>query len=98
MDAELSGAVALRHRLHAAPEVSGDEAATAAAVVSALGAGPGEPSAGTGRVLRVGPPGPAVAVRAELDALPLVEATERPVRRGRTARCTPAGTTCTWRP
>ena len=75
VDAELAGAVALRRRIHAAPEVSGDEAATTATVVSALDAGPGEPSAGTGRVLRVGPPGPAVAVRAELDALPLVEAT-----------------------
>jgi amidohydrolase len=75
LDAELAGAVALRHRLHATPEVSGRERATAAAVLAAIGAGPGEESAGTGRVLRVGPAGPAVAVRAELDALPLAEAT-----------------------
>jgi amidohydrolase len=75
LDAELPAAVALRHRLHAAPEVSGDEAGTAATVVAEIGAGAGVESAGTGRVLRVGPAGPAVAVRGELDALPLVEAT-----------------------
>jgi amidohydrolase len=75
LDAELAAAVALRHRLHAAPEVSGHESATAATVVAAMAAGPGVETAGTGRVLRVGPHGPAVAVRGELDALPLVEAT-----------------------
>ena len=78
LDLELPDAVALRHRIHAAPEVSGHETATAATVVAAIGAGEGTPSAGTGRVLRVGPAGPAVAVRAELDALPLVEATGAP--------------------
>ncbi|WP_233153667.1 M20 family metallopeptidase [Kineosporia sp. R_H_3] len=75
LDAELPAAVALRHRIHAAPEVSGHETATTAAVVAAIGAGAGTASATTGRVLRIGPGGPAVAVRAELDALPLVEAT-----------------------
>ncbi len=78
LDDELPGAVALRHRIHAAPEVSGAETATAATVVAAIGAGPGQRSAGTGRVLRIGPAGAAVAVRAELDALPLVEATGAP--------------------
>jgi amidohydrolase len=78
LDAELAGAVALRHRLHAAPEVSGDESQTAATVVAAIGAGPGVVCGGTGRLLRVGPRGPAVAVRGELDALPLVEATGAP--------------------
>jgi amidohydrolase len=75
LDAELPAAVALRHRIHASPEVSGRETATTAAVVAAIGAGPGQPAAGTGRILRVGPAGPAVAVRAELDALPIVEDT-----------------------
>src|ERR671933_1111710 len=78
LDAELAGAVALRHRIHAAPEVSGGESATAATVVASIGAGPGTECAGTGRVLRIGPHGPAVAVRGELDALPLVEATGAP--------------------
>ncbi len=78
IEAELPDAVRLRHRLHASPEVSGQETGTAAAVVAAIGAGPGEPTAGTGRLVRVGPPGPAVAVRSELDALPVVEATGAP--------------------
>ena len=78
LDLELADAVALRHRIHAAPEVSGAEAATTATVVEAIGAGPGTAAAGTGRVLRLGPDGPAVAVRAELDGLPLVEATGAP--------------------
>jgi amidohydrolase len=43
-------------------------------VAEAIG-GEAEPVAGSGLVLRIGPPGPAVAVRAELDALPLEERT-----------------------
>src|SRR5204863_7775331 len=69
---ELPDAVDLRHRLHAEPEVSGAEERTAALVTRALGAD-AETVAGTGRVVRVGPPGPAVAVRAELDGLPVAE-------------------------
>jgi amidohydrolase len=79
LDDELPGAVSLRHALHAAPDLSGAEEPTTAAVVAAIaagtGVGPGEPVAGTGRVLRVGPPGAAVGVRAELDALPMRERT-----------------------
>jgi amidohydrolase len=75
---ELPGAIALRHRLHADPRVSGDEADTAAEVVRALDAGPGEEVAGTGRVVRIGGEGPAVALRAELDALPITERTGAP--------------------
>jgi amidohydrolase len=78
LDAELPAALGLRRRIHAAPEVSGAEQATADTVVAAIGAGPGEPTADTGRVVRIGPPGPAVAVRAELDALPMVEQTGVP--------------------
>ena len=75
---ELPGAVALRHRLHADPRVSGDEADTTAEVVRALAAGPGHEVAGTGRVVRIGGTGPAVALRAELDALPVTERTGVP--------------------
>ena len=75
---ELPGAVALRHRLHADPRVSGDEADTAAEVVRALDAGPGHAVAGTGRIVRIGGDGPPVALRAELDALPIVERTGVP--------------------
>jgi amidohydrolase len=75
---ELPDAIALRHRLHADPRLSGDEADTAAEVVRVLDAGPGEQVAGTGRVLRIGDEGPAVALRAELDALPVTERTGVP--------------------
>jgi metal-dependent amidase/aminoacylase/carboxypeptidase family protein len=71
---ELPNAVDLRHRLHAEPEVSGAEERTAALVARALG-GDAETVAGTGQVVRIGPPGPAVAVRAELDGLPVAERT-----------------------
>ena len=73
LEDELPAAIELRHRLHADPRLSGDEVDTADAVVSALGFGPGHVVAGTGRIVRVGAGGPVVALRAELDALPLVE-------------------------
>ncbi len=80
---ELPGAVALRHALHADPRVSGAEEPTARRVVDAiLGAENGgaadigcEVIAGTGRLLRLGPAGPAVGLRSELDALPILERT-----------------------
>lgn len=75
---ELPGAIALRHRLHADPRVSGDEADTTVEVVRALDAGPGQETAGTGRIVRIGDDGPAVALRAELDALPVTERTGVP--------------------
>jgi amidohydrolase len=75
---ELPGAIALRHRLHADPRLSGDEADTTVEVVRALDAGPGHEAAGTGRVVRIGDDGPAVALRAELDALPIIESTGVP--------------------
>src|SRR6185503_3371208 len=74
----LEAARSLRRRLHAAPRVSGDEADTTAQVVDALGAGPGLEIAGTGRVVLVGTGTPArgcIALRAELDALPVTETT-----------------------
>jgi amidohydrolase len=73
---ELEDAARLRHELHAHPEVSGSEDRTAARVAAALGA-PGAPAvAGTGRLVRIGAAaGPCVAIRAELDALPITEQT-----------------------
>ena len=76
---ELPAAVELRHRLHADPRLSGDEQDTADAVVAALGLGEGRRVADTGRVVRVvDGPGPAVALRAELDGLAVDEATGVP--------------------
>ncbi len=70
----LPAARALRERLHADPHVSGEEEPAAIALTEALGI-PMEPVAQTGRVGRLGPAGPSVLLRAELDALPVREAT-----------------------
>jgi amidohydrolase len=77
---ELPRAVALRHQLHQAPRVAGDESDTAELLATAVGAGDGRVVAGTGRLLAVtvGGAGPAVAVRTELDGLPVAEQTEVP--------------------
>jgi amidohydrolase len=74
--AELGAAVALRHELHADAEPSGSEFRTAARVAAALGAPDAPAVAETGRLIRIGrPDGPCVALRAELDALPITEQT-----------------------
>src|SRR5215813_8085296 len=74
--AEIEAAVALRHELHAGAEPSGSEHQTAATVAAALGAGAAEVVAETGRLIRIGSPdGPCIALRAELDALPITEQT-----------------------
>ena len=78
LQGEIPRAVTLRERLHALPEPSHGEHATARLVAEALGAGALERVAKTGLVARVGPPGEAVAVRAELDALPIEEETGAP--------------------
>jgi amidohydrolase len=72
---ELDLAVALRHELHQAPRVAGNEADTAERVAAAIGAGPGRTVAGTGRIIQVvgDDASGAVALRTELDALPLLE-------------------------
>jgi amidohydrolase len=77
--AELDDAIRLRHDLHARPEPSGGEFETGARVAAALGA-PDEPAvAGTGRLIRIGrADGPCIALRAELDALPVTERTGAP--------------------
>jgi amidohydrolase len=75
VERELPRAVELRHLLHAHPELAHTEERTAAAVSAQL---PVEAVAvaGTGRLAHVGPrAGPAVAVRAELDGLPVQERT-----------------------
>lgn len=71
---ELPAAIALRHTIHADPHLSGEEGPTAALVADAIGAGAGVPVAGTGRLIPVGDR-PCVVLRAELDALPIVEQT-----------------------
>jgi amidohydrolase len=78
---ELPAALALRRRVHAQPRLSGAEADTADEVVAALDAGPGTVAAGTARVVVLGDlarGGGCVALRAELDALPVTETTGVP--------------------
>lgn len=77
---ELPAAVELRHAVHADPRGSGDEEDTARRVTEALGAGEGVRVAKTGRAIKLPGTGdgPAVALRAELDALPVLEGTRVP--------------------
>ncbi|HTT53712.1 MAG TPA: M20 family metallopeptidase [Streptosporangiaceae bacterium] len=79
LDRELPAAVRLRRDLHAHPRLSGQEEPTLNLLLDALpGAATADRVAGTGAVLRIGGPGPAVGVRTELDALPITEATGVP--------------------
>jgi amidohydrolase len=78
IERELPLAVELRHRLHAQPELAHEERLTAAAVAEQMPVTCAT-VAGTGRIARIGQPdGPAVAVRAELDGLPIQERTGAP--------------------
>lgn len=75
----LPEAIALRHELHAQPRLGGQETPTAERVVDWIGAGPGGVVADTGRLVRLpGRTGAAIAVRAELDGLPVREETGAP--------------------
>ncbi|WP_462418324.1 M20 metallopeptidase family protein [Kytococcus sp. Marseille-QA3725] len=78
LDAELPAARALRERIHADPHLSGDEEATATLLEDALEV-PMQRIAQTGRIGRTGPAeGPSVMLRAEMDGLPVEEATGAP--------------------
>ena len=78
LERELPAAIELRHRLHAEPELAHAEERTAATVARALPVASAT-VAGTGRIAQVGPAGAgAVAVRAELDGLPIRELTGAP--------------------
>ncbi len=78
IERELPGAIALRRELHGDPELAHAELRTAARIAAALPVR-SEAAAGTGLIARIGPAeGIAVAVRAELDALPIAEQTGAP--------------------
>ena len=81
----LPSIVELRHRLHQNPELGNRETKTAeliAAHLRALGmeVKTGVAHTGVVAVLRGGRPGPVVAVRADMDALPVTEATPYPFK------------------
>lgn len=75
LDAEIAAAVLLRHEIHAHPELSGSEHQTRKLVLDHLPDTQVVEVADAGAVVRIGGPGPAIAIRAELDALPIQEAT-----------------------
>ena len=84
-------AIEARHRIHQSPELGNRETQTAetiAAYLRSLGLEPRTGIAHTGVVanLKGGRPGPYVAVRADMDALPVTEATPFPFKS--TARTT----------
>ena len=91
----VDGIIELRHRIHANPELSNSENETAALVadhLSSLGfdeVRTGVAHTGVVGILRGGEPGPVVAVRADMDALPVTEATGLPF--ASTKRTTYAG-------
>ncbi|MFK3982866.1 amidohydrolase [Micromonospora sp. NPDC050397] len=77
--------VATRRHIHAHPELSGHEFATAALIVAELSAAGLEPRLlpkGNGVVCDIGdrPTGPVIALRADIDALPLTDAKDVPYR------------------
>jgi amidohydrolase len=75
LTAHVADAQALRRRLHAEPRVSGDEDDTTRTMLEALGSDATPVETG-GAVVRVGAPdGPAIGLRAEMDALPVMEET-----------------------
>jgi amidohydrolase len=76
LEAEIDWAVELRERLHALAEIGHQERDTAIAVGDALGGSPQTSLDGTGFFVSVGDRSrPCVVIRAELDALPITEAT-----------------------
>lgn len=77
--------VEVRHRLHQNPELSNRETQTAALVADYLKKIGLEPKTGIAKtgvvaVLKGGKPGPVIAVRADMDALPVAEQTDLPFK------------------
>ncbi|HEX6861455.1 MAG TPA: amidohydrolase [Thermoanaerobaculia bacterium] len=77
--------VEIRHQLHKNPELSNRETQTAALVADylkklGLEVRTGIAKTGVVGILKGGKPGPIVAVRADMDALPVIEQTDLPFR------------------
>ena len=75
IDAVLPDAASLRRLIHSDPHLGGDEMDTRDAFTAAADWLDWLPVAETGAYARFGPDGPAVGLRAELDALPITEMT-----------------------
>jgi amidohydrolase len=91
--------VALRRELHQHPELAYAETRTAGRVAEILRRGP-RSAHGRGRDgrdrERARRRGPAVLLRADMDALPIQEESKAPYVSREPGRCTPAATTATW--
>lgn len=74
----LPEALQLRRELHQHPDLGGFEGPTAERLRAALPGVGAIPVASTGFLARIGPQGPSVGLRAELDALPVAERTDAP--------------------
>ncbi|HEY2738195.1 MAG TPA: amidohydrolase, partial [Thermoanaerobaculia bacterium] len=77
--------IELRHQIHQNPELSNREEKTAALVASflrelGLPVKTGVAKTGVTAILQGGKPGPRIAVRADMDALPVIEETDFPFR------------------
>ena len=75
--------VAIRRDLHAHPEISFDEYRTTRVIVEhlrALGLRPQVPAGGTGVICDIGEAGPLIALRSDIDALPVQDAKDVPYR------------------
>jgi amidohydrolase len=78
VESHLPAAVEVRHQVHREPDLGGHEQRTAERVAAALGA-PEAPWVTQGRLIAIpAGSGPHIAIRAELDALPITEATGAP--------------------
>lgn len=75
VEKEVPDAIQLRHELHSNPYLSGEEGPVVERLAELMGV-PMTSVAQTGGLGRIGPKaGPAIAIRAELDALPITEQT-----------------------
>ncbi|WP_051208262.1 M20 metallopeptidase family protein [Propionicicella superfundia] len=75
IDVHLPAAIALRRELHRIPELGGAEDETPLRLQAELSGLATETIAGTGFAARLGDGGPAIALRTELDGLPITEET-----------------------
>ena len=100
IDERLCGITDLRHRLHQIPELNYEEFKTAAMIREQLDrAGvkhvDGVVDAPTATIAWSATRNPCIALRADIDALPIVEQTGLPYASTHAAACTRAGTTVT---
>jgi len=94
IDRQAAAAIELRHQIHENPELGNREVKTAALVADKLRAlglevRTGIAHTGVVGILKGGRPGPVLAVRADMDALPVTEVTDLPFKS--TARTTYMG-------